>query len=91
MRNIFVCDLVLIMGTKKYRQKAVELKKGGVTFEDLIISTSFMTTHREKIIPIAFDSYEDSIPPPFNSNKGMKCQRVDNKFLETLTREIKKL
>jgi hypothetical protein len=90
MRNIKLCDLVLVMGTKKYKQKAVETKKDGVTYEDLIINANFMTTHREKIIPIAFDSFEESIPEPLNTNKGLRCQKIDHKFLETIIHEINK-
>jgi len=90
MRNIENCDLVLIMGTPKYKDKAVKLKKDGVTYEDLIISSVFMTTHREKIIPIAFGSFDDSIPPPLDTNKGLKCVKVDKKFLDNLVIEINK-
>ena len=90
MRNIEICDLVLIMGTPKYKSKAVTLKTGGVTYEDLIISSAFMTTHREKIIPIAFGSFGDSIPPPLDTNKGVRCTKVDRKFLDNLVAEINK-
>lgn len=88
MQNAINCDLILVMGTKKYKQKSLKIKRGGVFFENLILSGLFMMNNYQKIIPIAFDNFEESFPPPFESNKGMRCKRVDKLFLTKLVEEI---
>jgi len=89
MRNASDCDLIMIMGTSKYKEKATKQKEGGVAFEDLIISSAIMTTHRNKIIPIAFGEFSESIPAPLDTSKGLRCKKVTKQFLDKLANEIK--
>lgn len=93
MQDAPTADLVLVFGSKTYRDKALAInKKGsGVLFENLILSQLFIQNHMEKIVPIAFEkgtSFEESFPPPYNTNKGLKCYAVRDSFLKTLERTI---
>lgn len=88
MQNAVNCDVILVMGTKKYREKALEIAKGGVFFENLICSSLFLNRHYDKIVPIAFDEFAESFPPPLDTNKGARCKRVDNTFLNSLVESI---
>lgn len=90
MRNADNCDLIFLMGTKKYKEKVEVNKQGGLRFEDLIFADTFMSIDSSKIVPIAFDSFNESIPKPFNTNKGIRCTSVDRNFLDTLVNEINK-
>lgn len=85
MQKMEQCDAILVIGTKEYKRKSSEIPSGGVFFETCIMSSEFMSNHFEKIIPLAFDEFEDCLPKPFNSNKGMRVKRVDKYFLEKLT------
>lgn len=85
MQKIEHCDAILVIGTKEYKRKSSEEPSGGTFTESCIISSEFMNSHYEKIIPLAFDEFEESFPKPFNSNKGMRVKRVDKYFLEKLT------
>lgn len=90
MQNIENCDVIIIIGTPKYKEKAMKIKKGGVIFEENIIGASYMNEKKESIIPIAFGEFSDSFPPPFNLNKGVRCKRIDTNFLDNLVKEINK-
>lgn len=90
MQNIENCDVIIIIGTPKYKEKAMEIKKGGVFFEENVIGASYMNEKSESIIPIAFGEFSDSFPPPFNLNKGVRCKRIDTNFLNNLVKEINK-
>ena len=89
-------DLILIMGSKKYREKSLQIesydgKGNGVFFEDLVLAQLFLSNNSDKIIPIAFErgtSFEESFPPPFSANKGMICNRLNEAFLDKLAQEI---
>lgn len=89
-------DIILILGSKTYREKSLGIKnytgKGsGVQFENLIFSNMFITGNIEKIIPIAFErgsEFSESFPPPLNTNKGCIGYQISQRFLETLTQEI---
>lgn len=82
------CDVILVMGTKNYRKKALELNAGGVFFENLVCSSLYLNTHYSKIIPIAFDEFGESFPPPLDTNKGAHCKRVNDAFLASLVEAI---
>lgn len=90
MQNIECCDIIIIIGTPKYKEKAMKIKKGGVFFEENVIGVSYMNERFESIIPIAFGEFSDSFPPPFNLNKGVRCKRIDTNFLNNLVKEINK-
>lgn len=90
MQNIENCDIIIIIGTPKYKEKAMKIKKGGVYFEENVIGASYMSEKYESIIPISFGEFSDSFPPPFNLNKGVHCKRVDTNFLNKLVEEIDK-
>lgn len=66
----------------------MEIAKGGVFFENLICSSLFLNRHYDKIVPIAFDEFAESFPPPLDTNKGARCKRVDNTFLNSLVESI---
>lgn len=89
MQKINQCDATIIIGTKQYRQKSSEIRKGGAFFEACVLSREFMASNYEKIIPIAFDEFNESFPEPFAINKGMRAKRIDKKFLEELTVKLK--
>lgn len=89
MQKIHQCDATIIMGTKQYKQKSSEIREGGVFFEACVLSREFMNKNYEKIIPIAFDEFNESFPEPFAINKGMRAKRIDKKFLEELTVKLK--
>ena len=48
-----------------------------------------MNNNFEKIIPIAFDEFNDSFASPFSLNKGIKVKNVTENFLKTLTNKLK--
>ncbi len=70
-------DYVLILGSPEYVQKAtssVDLSSG-VQFEDHIISKVFQSHGRGSIIPVIEEgSFDDQIPIPFNTLKGVKLE-----------------
>ena len=72
MRRIESCDIALIIGSSSYRQKAMEKPESGVSFEDGIFADIYQSAKREKIVPVAFGSFKDVIPGPFNKLKGMQ-------------------
>ena len=96
MQNAPMADVILIMGSKRYKEKSLKIrsytdKGSGVFFENLILSQMFIQNTMDKIIPIAFEqgtSFEDSFPPPFSTNKGISGYRVTDSFLENLVRKI---
>lgn len=90
MQKIENCDIIIIIGTQKYKEKAMNIKDGGVFFEEMIISDVYMSNNYDKIIPIAFNDFSDSFPTPFNYNKGMRCKNITKKFLDNLVKEINK-
>lgn len=90
MQKIHECDATLIIGTKNYKEKSTEIKSGGVFFEACVLSREFMNKNYEKIIPIAFDEFNESFPEPFAINKGLRSKRVDDRFLKNLSLELKK-
>ena len=88
-------DVILVMGSKNYKEKSLLIdEKGsgsGVFFENLVLSQMFIYNKMKKIVPIAFEqgtSFEDSFPPPFSTNKGLCGSRVTTKFLENLAKQI---
>lgn len=84
MRNLNTCDIALIIGTPEYKKRAYEMDSSGVSFEDRIIADGFMSEHRNKIVPIAFGSFKECIPAPFNTLKGMSIQEISVNQLDTL-------
>lgn len=89
MQKISQCDATIVIGTKQYKKKSTEIKAGGAFFEACVLSREFMNENYEKIIPIAFDEFNESFPEPFAVNKGMRAKRVDEKFLANLSKELK--
>lgn len=88
MEKINDSDAILVIGTKKYKEKSLRLKVGGVWFETGILAQSYMNENYDKIIPIAFDEFEDSFASPFSLNKGIRVKRVDKFFLKSLTLKL---
>lgn len=89
MQKIYKCDATIVIGTKKYKEKSTEIRAGGAFFEACVLSREFMNNNYEKIIPIAFDEFNESFPEPFAINKGMRVKRVDQRFLNNLSKELK--
>lgn len=89
MQKINECDATIVIGTKKYKEKSTKIKSGGVFFEACVLSREFMNSNYEKIIPIAFDEFNESFPEPFAINKGIRVKRIDSKFLNNLSLELK--
>jgi len=89
MQKINQCDATIVIGTKQYKKKSTEIRTGGVFFEACVLSREFMNSNYEKIIPIAFDEFNESFPEPLAINKGMRVKRVDEKFLRSLAIELK--
>ena len=89
MQKIEECDVILLIGTEKYKEKSSKIKKGGVFYEFCILSTWFMNQNFEKIIPLAFGEFDEVLPAPFNSNKGIQVKRVDQSFLNKLGKALK--
>jgi hypothetical protein len=89
MQKINQCDATIVIGTKQYKKKSTEIRAGGGFFEACVLSREFMNENYEKIIPIAFDEFNESFPEPFAINKGMRVKRVDEKFLANLSSELK--
>ena len=98
MQNAPKADLILVLGSKKYKDKSLKQneyknKGSGVFFEDLVLSQMFIYDNSDKIIPIAFErstSFDESFPPPFNTNKGINCSMVSKSFLDNLYKSIEK-
>jgi hypothetical protein len=90
MQNIHECDLILVIGTPKYKEKSMKIKTGGVFFEENVLGDVYINGKYDSIIPIAFGDFTESFPPPFNGGKGMRCKRIDTNFLDTLVAEINK-
>lgn len=80
MRSIKRSDVVILVGSEKYKEKGEQVFKSGVSFEDGILVREYMSNEREKIVPISFGSFDETIPSPYNTLKGMK-------FSEELTDE----
>ena len=89
MQKINECDATIVIGTKKYKEKSTQIKSGGVFFEACVLSREFMNSNYEKIIPVAFDEFNESFPEPFAINKGIRVKRVDSRFLKSLSLELK--
>lgn len=89
MQKIKECDAILVIGTKKYKEKSSEIKAGGAFFEACVLSREFMNNNYEKIIPLAFNEFNDSFPEPLAINKGMRVKRIDQYFLKELSNELK--
>lgn len=85
MQNITICDATLIIGTKKYKEKACQIKRGGIWFESGILSIEYMNSHYDRIIPVAFDDFNESFPEPFSLNKGIRVKRVDKYALTSIS------
>ena len=45
--------------------------ESGVSFEDGIFADIYQSQSREKIVPVAFGTFKNVIPAPFNKLKGM--------------------
>lgn len=84
MRKIETCDIALVFGTPNYKDKAYNQKSSGVSYEDRILNSVFMTEQREKIVPIAFGDYGASFPAPLNKLKGMSLTDPTEEELDTL-------
>lgn len=84
MQKAEICDVILIIGTKKYKEKAMNIRAGGVFFEANVCSVMFMNNNYDRIIPLAFDEFADSFPTPFNINKGLRVKRITTKILNDL-------
>ena len=84
MRRIETCDIALIFGTPKYKDKAYNVASSGVSYEDRILSGVFMTEQRGKIVPIAFGDYGASFPAPYNKLKGMSMTEPTEEELDLL-------
>ena len=84
MRKIETCDIALVFGTPSYKDKAYNQKSSGVSYEDRILNSVFMTEQREKIVPIAFGDYGASFPAPLNKLKGMSLTDPTEEELDTL-------
>lgn len=89
MQKINECDATIVIGTRKYKEKSTQIKSGGAFFEACVLSREFMNNNYEKIIPVAFDEFNESFPEPFAINKGMRVKRVDGRFLNSLSLELK--
>lgn len=91
MQKALTADLILVMGSKQYKEKASQNKGSGVLYENLIFSSMFLQNNMEKIIPIAFEqgtSFEESFPEPINTNKGIPYHPITDSFLKNLVRLI---
>lgn len=88
MRQIKTCDIILIIGTEKYTERAYNVDASGASYEDRLISDVFMSDHREKIVPIAFGNFNDVIPAPFNTLRGMRMTKPTDEELNLLARGI---
>lgn len=88
MRQIKTCDIILIIGTEKYVERACNVDASRASYEDRLISDVFMSDHREKIVPIAFGNFNDVIPAPFNTLRGMKMTKPTDEELNLLSRGI---
>lgn len=84
MRRIETCDIALVFGTPKYKDKAYKVVSSGVSYEDRILSGVFMSEQREKIVPIAFGDYAASFPAPYNKLKGMSMTEPTEEELDLL-------
>lgn len=84
MRKIETCDIALIIGTPGYKERAYNKNSSGVSFEDRILSDVFMSSQRDKIIPIAFGDFTSSFPTPYNKLKGMSLTGPTDAELDTL-------
>lgn len=84
MRKIETCDIALVFGTPKYKDKAYKAVSSGVSYEDRILSGVYMTEQREKIVPIAFGDYSESFPAPYNKLKGMSLTEPTEEELDIL-------
>lgn len=89
MQKINQCNATIVIGTKQYKKKSTEIRAGGAFYEACVLSREFMNKNYEKIIPIAFDEFNESFPEPFSINKGIRVKRVDKKFLANLSSELK--
>lgn len=89
MDKIEESDAILVIGTKRYKEKARKLRAGGAWYEYCVLSQEFMNNHYSRIIPIAFDDFDEALPVIFRTNKGMRVSRVDQKFLRELTNNLK--
>lgn len=90
MRQIETCDIILIIGTEKYKERACDENKSGASFEDRMIADVFMSDYREKIVPVAFGDFNTVIPAPFNKLKGMSMTQPTDEELNILARGITK-
>ncbi|MFR3422672.1 MAG: toll/interleukin-1 receptor domain-containing protein [Lachnospiraceae bacterium] len=90
MQKINKCDATIVIGTKKHKEKSTRNNEQEEhCFEAYVLSREFMNNNYEKIIPIAFDEFNESFPEPFAINKGMRVKRVDQRFLNNLSKELK--
>ena len=85
MNKITESDAILVIGTKKYKEKAEAIRRGGVWYEFCVLSHEFMSQNYLKIIPMAIDQFDEAFPAVFTANKGIDAKRIDARFLERLT------
>ena len=84
MRKLEECDIAIVIGTDKYKDRAYNINYSGVSFEDRILCDIYMSDQREKIIPLSFGNFGDSFPAPFNTLKGMSLTIPTKKELDML-------
>ena len=82
MRKIESSDIVLLIGSSDYKERAYYNDESGVSFEDRLISGVFSSVERTKIVPVAFEKINDCIPSPFNKLKGMVFKNFNEEELE---------
>ena len=98
MQKATESDLIIILGTKNYKSSSQVIDNQqrdsrNTLFETLIFSQMFIQNNSDRIIPVVFErgsSFDESFPPPFNSNKGLLCPSVTETFLVNLEESIAK-
>lgn len=91
-RGIERADKVIIIGTRKYAQKAKK-DKGGAHFEDQIMSSEMFNGIKNKFVPILRDSkgnFDNSFPLLIGTKKGYDFSD-DTKYENELKRLINDL
>lgn len=84
MRKITEADITLIIGSSGYINKSKKETSAGVSFEDRLIATIYMSDYRNRIIPISFEKIKDTVPAPFNEQKGMEMSGPTSEELDQL-------
>ncbi|MBQ9850097.1 MAG: hypothetical protein IJO36_05285 [Clostridia bacterium] len=82
MRKIESSDIILLIGSSDYKERAYFNDGSGVSFEDRLISGVFSSVDRTKIVPVTFGEINDCIPSPFNRLKGMVFKKFNEEELD---------